>query len=127
MIDLERLFKIRPFIFFVREDYYAFGAGVCKICKDGQDNPISLEPRYIVFREALNRNDISQKEAWEIYHKVNAEAEFIRINADPMRLFDQFEDLQFTDKEKDSIQEQLKQLAEYYEKHKLFEYCLLIV
>lgn len=124
MLDLEKLFKIRPFVFCVRGDYFAFGSGVCMRCNNQQRNPIMLPLRYEKYQDALKQVNITQKDAWDAYRRVNAIAENNQSLDDYPHLQEKFEQLHFSDEEKESIQQQLDQVVTFFRKNHLCDYYL---
>lgn len=122
MLDLEKLFKIRPFVFYVRGDYFAFGSGVCMRYNNQQRNPIMLPLRYEKYQDALKHVNITQKDAWDAYRRVNAIAENNQSIDDYPHLQKKFEQLQFSDEEKESIQQQLDQVETFFRKNHLCDY-----
>lgn len=92
MLDLEELFNKRPFIYLVNDVYYAFGVGVCARC---DNNFITLPLRYQRYVESFEMDDISQKEAWEIYRKLVSVADAVKSNEEHMHLIEQFSSFQF--------------------------------
>lgn len=122
MLDLEKLFKIRPFVFFVREEYFAFGSGVCKRCNNEHGNPVTLPLRYERYLAALKQEGIAQSDAWDVYRKVNSVAENIQSLDDHLHLPEKFEKLNFSDSEKESIQKQLEQVVSFFRDNRLGDY-----
>ena len=70
MLDIEELFKKTPFVYFVRDDYYAFGGGVCEKCNNGQRTIPLLPLRYSEYLNLLNNQDTLQNDAWNAYRRI---------------------------------------------------------
>lgn len=109
MLNLEKLFKNRPFIYLINDVYYAFGTNVCTKCeKEGRY--MLLSSKYQSYIDAQKDDSISQKDAWEIYRKLTFDAELVAHNAEHTHLFEQFEEMNFSNADKSEIESQLKNL-----------------
>lgn len=71
---IEKLFKQYPFIYFIGGKYYAFGSYVCSEC---DMRSVTLESRYKEFEDSI-KEELTQKEAWKIFHKLIFKAECVR-------------------------------------------------
>lgn len=67
---IDKLFKQHPFIYYIGGKYYAFGVNTCTECNG---KSVLLESRYKKFEESL-KDDLSDEEAWRIFHKLSCEA-----------------------------------------------------
>lgn len=121
MLDLDELFKKRPFIYCIDGTYYAFGTGVCSRC-DNDGNYVTLPKRYQNYSEALKANNISQKEAWDVYKKLVSVADAVKTNEEHIHLMDQFDKLNFSATDKTEIENQLKNLVKFFKQHELGEF-----
>lgn len=121
-IDLEELFKKRPFVYSVGDDYYVFGAGVCKKYGGSTNKTITLPYRYQKYYEALDEQNLSQGEAWKAYHGVLCVANEEFEKDDHTDLNKTFDDFGFTEIEKTKIQEQLEQSVHFFKKYKLVDF-----
>ena len=122
MLDMDRLFNSRPFVYYVRDDYYAFGNGVCMKCNNESERHIILPNKYERYLNALNDKDISQSDAWEVYRKVNFVADNDKATDDHLHLKNQFMAFDFSDDEKDEIQRQFELFVNFFKANKLGEY-----
>lgn len=68
---VEELFKQNPFIYYIKGKYYAMGWGVCLKCGESS---VLLKPRYDKFVTNIDC-DLTQKEAWKLYHSLMVEAD----------------------------------------------------
>lgn len=121
MLDLEELFKKRPFIYYVNDVYYAFGTGVCARC-DKNGTYVTLPSRYQNYLDAVKDDSISQSDAWDIYRKLVSVADSVKDGGDHIHLLELFEKMNFSNTEKTTIEIQLKQLVEFFRKHDLVEF-----
>ena len=122
MLDLEKLFKMRPFVYYIRDDYYAFGDGVCTKCNNKYGNPATLLNRFNRYIEALKSENISKNDAWEVYRKVNSVAENKRQHELQIHAKEDFDKFEFTNDEKDEIQRQLEQVVKFFVDNHLSDY-----
>ena len=121
-MDLEKLFKMRPFVYYIRDDYYAFGDGVCTKCNNKYGNPATLLYRFNRYIEALKSENISKNDAWEVYRKVNSVAENKRQHELQIHAKEDFDKFEFTNDEKDEIQRQLEQVVKFFVDNHLSDY-----
>lgn len=121
MLDLEELFKKRPFVYLVNDIYYAFGTGVCARC-DKEATYLTLPSRYQDYISAQSEDCISQKEAWDIYRRLVSVADAVKDGEDHIHLENQFKKLDFTDEDKNKIEQQLRNLVEFFKKHSLADF-----
>ena len=116
---LEKLFKQHPFIYFIGGKYYAFGTNACYEC---DNSSMLLDSRYKKFEESVNQ-ELTQKEAWDIFHKIIFEADCVRKNkgfcSEPRK-----EILSFCFEENDmcELKRQVQRYIDYYKKYSLFEF-----
>lgn len=123
MLNLEKLFKNRPFIYLINDVYYAFGTNVCTKCeKEGRY--MLLSSKYQSYIDAQKDDSISQKDAWEIYRKLTFDAELVAHNAEHTHLFEQFEEMNFSNADKSEIESQLKNLMVFFEKYHLETFAI---
>lgn len=116
---IEKLFGKYPFIYYIGDKYYALGSGVCAECDTAS---VLLKSRYKLFLENIE-NDLSQDEAWKIYHKLMSEADFVKdkhgICVKPEQEILNF---QFNTKEMEELKKQVKRNIEYWQKYDLKRY-----
>lgn len=67
---INKLFGQYPFIYYINGKYYAFGTNVCTECNG---KSLLLESKYKAFEESI-KNDVTDEEAWIIFHKLSSEA-----------------------------------------------------
>jgi hypothetical protein len=125
MLNLEELFKKRPFIYYIGGDYYAFGSGVCAKCNNNGKRYPTLPGKYENYVTVKDK-DISQKEAWEIYHKLWFVADAVKDDENNYNLKEQFENLQFTEKEKEEVERQLSELVDFFRRNHLVDYYVSV-
>ena len=116
---IEKLFKQYPFIYHIGERYYAFGSGVCTECGTSS---LSLERSYKTFEENLNLN-LTQKEAWNVFHKLVFEAENVREKCGfcdkPQTEILKFS---FDEKEMNELKSQIERYIDYWQKYSLKDF-----
>lgn len=120
VLNLEELFKKRPFIYYIDGEYYAFGMGVCAKCNE-KVNYVTLPTRYENY-VSVKAKDISQREAWNIYRKLVSVADNVKDREKYTNLPQKFEELGFTNEERDEIEEQLSDLIEFFVKYRLVDF-----
>ena len=122
MLDLVELFKKNPFVYYVRDDYYAFGNGVCKRINDEHGKFGILPLKYNAFVKALEEKELSQREAWDTYRAVSCIAEMDRDDYGHMDPENEFETLGFIEEEKEEIQDQLERWTMFFVNHRLVDF-----
>lgn len=120
VLDLEELFKKRPFIYYIDGEYYAFGMGVCAKCNK-KVNYVTLPTRYENY-VLVKAKDISQRDAWNIYRKLVSVADNVKDGEKHTNLQQKFEEMGFTNEERDEIEKQLSDLVEFFVKYRLVDY-----
>lgn len=120
MLNLEELFKKRPFIYFIDGEYYAFGMGVCAKC-NRRVNYVTLPTRYENYISVKNK-DISQRDAWNIYRKLVSVADNVKAGEEHTNLHQKFEEIGFTNEERDEVEKQLLDLVEFFVKYHLVDF-----
>lgn len=121
MLDLEALFNKRPFIYYVDDEYYAFGQWVCTKCNE-YSNYTTLQSRYDNYL-AVKDKDISQDEAWNVYRRVASIAEITESIETKSALIRKFEEYNFSEDEKAEIEKQLLEFVKFFHDNRLSEYC----
>lgn len=123
MLDLEKLFKIHPFVFYIGGEYFVFGSGVCMECNNKSEYHVTLPLKYQKYIEAINDDTITKSQAWKIFSRLNSVADNVRDKAEHVNLKEQFEKLNFDDEELEEIQQQLEQFVCFFRKYDLANYC----
>nr|DAJ05007.1 MAG TPA: hypothetical protein [Bacteriophage sp.] len=117
---IEKLFKQYPFIYFIGGKYYAFGSYVCSEC---DMRSVTLESRYKEFEDSI-KEELTQKEAWKIFHKLIFKAECVRDEhgfcTEPQK---ELLKLQFSDSEMDELKFQVNRYVEYWKKYSFADFC----
>ena len=121
MLNLEELFKKRPFVYLVNDVYYAFGTGVCARCDKG-GTYVTLPSRYQNYLDAQSNDSISQGDAWDIYRKLVSVADAVKESEEHIHLPEKFEKLNFSNAEKEEIEIQVKKLVAFFRKHDLADF-----
>ena len=118
MLDLEGLFKKRPFIYRINDAYYAFGAGVCAKCDEGH---VTLSLRYQKYADLKDNDRLTQNEAMEIYHKLESVAGMVRDKEEKehVHLQEKFKKLRFSASDEQEIDRQLKDMVTFFQKYNL--------
>ena len=120
MDNIDKLFGQHPFIYHINGKYYAFGAGVCAEC-DG--NSALLERRYKDFEDSLGIK-LDDKEAWEIFHKLSAEASFAgKKSEERIRTKECFDKMNFSEEDKTNLKKQIDRYRKYWKEHHLSQFC----
>lgn len=111
---INKLFGQYPFIYYINGKYYAFGVNVCVEC---DDNSAFLESRYKAFEESV-KNDITDEEAWRIFHKLSCEASgaetksFVHTN-------EEFAKFNFSEDDLKELTKQIERYRKYWLEHHL--------
>jgi len=117
---IEKLFKQHPFIYHIGDKYYAFGNGVCAEC---DMHSVLLEGRYKTFELNVDNEELTQKEAWELFHKLVFEAECVRGDAEfCSNPKDEISKFNFDEKQQDELKRQIERYIAFYRKHSLVDY-----
>ena len=111
---IDKLFKQHPFIYFINGKYYAFGVNVCAEC-DGKS--VLLESRYKDFEESL-KSDVTDKEAWRIFHKLSCEASGAEDRS-YVNTKDEFAKLNFSEDNMKELTKQIERYVNYWKEHHL--------
>lgn len=119
MLDVDKLFKIHPYIFKIKDEYYAFGTGVCKKYTDEYENKKDINEKYLAYKSALQNHKISFDEAWKSYYSINSIAEDAKNSSEHIHLEELFAELNFSDKEKNELQNQLELFVSFFNKNGL--------
>lgn len=116
---IDKLFGQHPFIYYINGKYYAFGFGVCVEC-DG--NSALLERRYKDFEDSLDMK-LDDKEAWEIFHKLSAEASFAgKKSEECIRTKEEFGKMDFSEEDKTNLKKQINRYRKYWEERHLSQF-----
>ncbi len=119
MSYVEDLFKMYPFIYRIRGEYYALGNGMCTKC-NGKSVP--LDGRYRAFEQIVDK-DIPDKEAWECYHKVMFEAKHASYeNAAHNYTEKDLLQFGFSQDELSELEAQVKRNRDFFKSHKFVEW-----
>lgn len=116
MLNLEELFNKRPFIYLVNNVYYAFGTGVCARC-DKSVKYLTLSSKYKKYLLAQSDIEImlTKNQAWDIYRKLANIADSVKTSEEQhTHLLDKFEELKFTNSEKEEIENQLNKMVPFF-------------
>ena len=119
MLDLEKLFKIHPFVFYIGGEYFVFGSGVCMECNNKSEYHVTLPLKYQKYIEAIDDDSVTNSQAWEIFYKLNNVANKVKDDAEHTNLKEQFEKYSFDEDELKEIQQQLEQFVCFFNKHDL--------
>lgn len=111
---IDKLFKQHPFIYRINEKYYAFGVNVCVEC-DGRSG--LLESRYKNFEESL-KNDVTDEEAWRIFHKLSSEASGAETKSN-VHAKEEFVKFNFSEDDIKELTKQIKRYRSYWLEHHL--------
>ena len=113
---IEKLFKQHPFIYYIGEKYYAFGAYTCYEC---DMRSITLKSRYEEYEQSINE-EISDRDAWRIFHKLVFKAECIRDEKGYCdKPQEEIKKFQFNDMEMQELKVQIDNYIAYWKKHSL--------
>lgn len=113
---IEKLFKQHPFIYHIGGKYYAFGAYVCYEC---DMHSITLESRYKEYEESMSM-ELSDKEAWRIFHRLIFRAECVRNERGYCnKPQDEILKFQFSDEEMEQLKLQVDNYITYWKKYSL--------
>lgn len=115
-MSFERAFKKHPFVYLLNGNYYAFGQKTCGLLSSGY---ITLPGHYEKYINALDSN-ISDADAWRIYHKLSFIAS-VEENPAISEMFE-FEKLGLNSKEIQELDIQIDKLETFFRKHSLGEY-----
>lgn len=111
---IDKLFKQHPFIYRINEKYYAFGVNVCVEC-DGRS--ALLESRYKNFEESL-KNDVTDEEAWGIFHKLSSEARHAETKS-IVYAKEEFARFNFSEEDIKELTKQIERFRNYWLEHHL--------
>lgn len=111
---IDKLFKQHPFIYRINEKYYAFGVNVCVEC-NGRSQ--LLESRYKNFEESL-KNDVTDEEAWRIFHKLSGEASGAETKSN-VHAKEEFAKLNFSEDDIKELTKQIERYRSYWLEHNL--------
>ncbi len=111
---INKLFGQHPFIYYINGKYYAFGVNVCTEC-DGRSG--FLESRYKAFEESV-KNDITDEEAWKIFHKLSSEASGAKTKS-IVHAKEEFAKLNFSEDDIKELTKQIERYRSYWEEHNL--------
>lgn len=113
---LNKLFAQHPFIYHIGEKYYAFGAYTCYEC---DMRSITLKSRYKEYEQSINE-EISDRDAWRIFHKLVFKAECIRDEKGYCdKPQEEIKKFQFNDMEMQELKVQIDNYIAYWKKHSL--------
>lgn len=117
MLDLEELFKKRPFIYRINDVYYAFGAGVCAKC---DEEYVTLPVRYQNYVDSKDNDMLTRDKAMKLYHELEFVAEMVRDKEEEhVRLQEKFTKLKFSVSDEQEIDCQLKGMVAFFQKYNL--------
>ena len=120
---IEKLFKKHPFIYYIKGKYYAFGTLTCAEC-DGKS--LLLEHRYKDFEENL-KSDLTDVEAWEIFHKLSFEASIYRKkDGECVKIKEEFLKFGFDEDDIEELKSQMERCVEFFKKYELNQFTGLI-
>ena len=117
---IEKLFKQKPFVYKIQDEYYAFGTGVCSKIPYGKY--ITLESRFQNYLDLCDGNG-SREEAYDAFLWLASVAETERdantAGAHPIASFNRMpiEPEEITD-----LNQQIDQYIKYIHDYKLSEY-----
>ena len=117
MLNLKELFKKRPFIYYIDGEYYALGAGVCSCCCS-KGTYLTLPKKYEDYLKIKNRS-VDSDEAWEVYRKLSSIADMIKSGEENVNPEQKFKELGFNEKNCDELENQLKEMVEFFERNYL--------
>ncbi len=121
MLDLEELFKKRPFIYLINGDYYAFGCGVCSSC-NRYGNYVTLPRRYENYL-AIKNEEVSSKEAWDVYRKLVSIADGVKDREDVhIGLVQKFQELELDEESCLELEKQLSDMVDFFQRNRLADY-----
>ena len=113
---LNKLFAQHPFIYHIGEKYYAFGAYTCYEC---DMRSITLKSRYKEYEQSINE-EISDRDAWRIFHKLVFKAECIRDEKGYCdKPQEEIKKFQVNDMEMQELKVQIDNYIAYWKKHSL--------
>lgn len=116
---IEKLFKKIPFIYYVNGDYYALGSLTCKRCGEKY---VTLPVHYKRFIDNLDE-ELTQLEAWKLFHKVEMDADFVReMEGKCIKPEEEFLKFEFSEEEVKEIDAQLERWVDFFKKYNLKEY-----
>lgn len=119
MLELDKLFAKKPFVYFINGEYYAFGFGVCAKCsRSGK-----VCRYYTEYLECKDNKNITSSEAWKVYRKVETIAETVKSEDGYSVLEKKFRNFNFTKENFDEIERQLLDITKYFRDNHLIEYC----
>lgn len=111
---IDKLFKQHPFIYRINEKYYAFGVNVRVEC-GGRSG--LLESRYKNFEESL-KNDVTDEEAWRIFHKLSSEASGAETKSN-VHAKEEFAKFNFSEDDIKELTKQIERYRSYWLEHHL--------
>lgn len=111
---IDKLFKQHPFIYYIGGKYYAFGVNTCTECNG---KSVLLESRYKKFEESL-KDDLSDEEAWRIFHKLSCEASSTEERTCVMEK-EEFTKFSFGEEDMKELKKQIERYINYWQKHNL--------
>lgn len=111
---IDKLFKQHPFIYYIGGKYYAFGVNTCTECNG---KSVLLESRYKKFEESL-KDDLSDEEAWRIFHKLSCEASSAEERTCVMEK-EEFAKFSFGEEDMKELKKQIEIYINYWQKHNL--------
>ena len=113
---IKKLVKQRPFIYYINDEYYAFGVGVCTIC----DN-ILVKSRYDRLN-AIDKN-ADTEQVVKIFKDLIGSATTARdtkgVSLDSKA---EFEKIAFNKLELEELKKQIKRYVTLWKEYKLYEY-----
>lgn len=111
---IDKLFSQHPFIYYIDGEYYAFGVNTCTKC-DGKS--VLLESRYKNFEESI-KNDVTDEEAWRIFHKLWCEASGAQKRGFA-KTKEEFAKFNFDGKNMEELNKQIDRYIDYWQEHHL--------
>lgn len=120
MLDLEKLFKKRPFIYLINGDYYAMGCGVCSLCNK-YGKYVTLPKRYKNYL-AIKNEKVSSEDAWDIYRKLVSIADRVKDMEDPGDLEKKFQELEFDKESCIELEKQISDMVDFFQRNRLTDY-----
>lgn len=120
MRTIEKLFKKYPLIYYIRGRYYALGTGVCAECNASS---CSLEYHYKHYIDNY-KLDLTQQQAWKIWHGVVGEAELVRDEQGIcLKPEEEIVKMEFSSQEIQELENQMEAYTSFWKKYKLQNYA----
>ena len=111
---LNKLVGQYPFISYLNGKYYAFGTNVCTECNG---KSLLLESIYKAFEESI-KNDVTDEEAWIIFHKLSSEASGAETKSN-VHAKEEFAKFNFSEDDIKELTKQIERYRSYWLEHHL--------